>query len=161
MTVKEYNECVRLYSDRVYRFIFKNIRQEADAEDVVQNAFERMWLHHTEVEFEKARSYLFTTAYRCMIDQLRKTNRTDTTDTFADRAIPSESHQFELKEVLQQGLEQLSEIQRTVVLLRDYEGYPYNEIAEITELSESQVKVYIFRARKKMQDYLNSLEKAI
>ena len=52
----------------------------------------------------------------------------------------------------------LPEIQKTVVLLRDYEGYNYSEIAEITDLSESQVKVYIFRARKTLQSYLKDLE---
>jgi predicted DNA-binding protein YlxM (UPF0122 family) len=39
-----------------------------------------------------------------------------------------------------------------------YEGYNYQEIAEVTSLSESQVKVYIFRARKKMKDYLVKLD---
>jgi len=52
----------------------------------------------------------------------------------------------------------LPEIQRSVVLLRDYEGYSYNEIAEITGLSESQVKVYIFRARTFLKNYIGSLE---
>ena len=55
-------------------------------------------------------------------------------------------------------LDQLSEIQRTVILLRDYEGYDYEEIGKITDLKESQVKVYIFRARKKLKQILVSVE---
>jgi len=46
-------------------------------------------------------------------------------------------------------------------MLRDYEGYDYEEIASITELSLSQVKVYLFRARKKMQLAVNALNKAV
>jgi len=60
--------------------------------------------------------------------------------------------------VLTEALDKLPEIQRSVLLLRDYEGYNYAEIAEITGLNESQVKVYIFRARQTMKDYIKKLE---
>jgi RNA polymerase sigma-70 factor (ECF subfamily) len=46
-------------------------------------------------------------------------------------------------------------------MLRDYAGYDYSEIGEITGLSLSQVKVYIFRARKILKDYLVSVEAVI
>lgn len=67
------------------------------------------------------------------------------------------------------ALEKLPPVQKTVVLLRDYENYSYKEIAEITSLSETQVKVYIFRARSFMKtfignpqlDYLNKIHKLI
>jgi len=94
MTRKEYNKCVDLYADRVYRFIIKNMKHHEDAQDVVQNAFEKLWIHSEKVFFEKARSYLFTTAYR-------------------------------------------------------------------TGLTVAQVKVYIYRGRKKLQQFLVSVEKAI
>jgi RNA polymerase sigma-70 factor (ECF subfamily) len=48
-----------------------------------------------------------------------------------------------------------------VLLLRDYEGYNYEQIGEITGLNESQVKVYIYRARIAMKEYLVSLENVI
>jgi RNA polymerase sigma-70 factor (ECF subfamily) len=55
-------------------------------------------------------------------------------------------------------LSRLPEIQKTVLLLRDYEGYNYDEIGEMTNLSSSQVKVYIFRARKSMKQYIGKLD---
>jgi len=55
-------------------------------------------------------------------------------------------------------LNTLPEIQRSVILLRDYEGYNYEEIAEVTELTLSQVKVYIFRGRQKLKEYIGSIE---
>ncbi|MEO1437062.1 MAG: RNA polymerase sigma factor [Bacteroidota bacterium] len=161
MTAQEYNQCVALYADRVYRFILKNLKHEQDARDVVQQAFEILWVKHEQVDFKKSRSYLFTTAYNAMIDYLRKVKRMDYVETVPESAYRPEAEQFELKEILQKAVEKLSETQRSVLLLRDYEGYSYKEIAEITELSESQVKVYIFRARKKMQEYLVTAEKAI
>jgi len=68
MTEKEYNECVTTYADNVYRFILKNLRNEEDARDVVQTAFEKMWRHREEVDASKSKSFLFTVAYRQMID---------------------------------------------------------------------------------------------
>ena len=63
--------------------------------------------------------------------------------------------------VVDEALSKLPEIQKNVVLLRDYEGYDYAEIGNITGLSESQVKVYIFRARQTLKDYLVGVEKVI
>ena len=62
-----------------------------------------------------------------------------------------------MKELIDKGLARLPEQQRSIILLRDLEGYNYKEIGEILDLSESQVKVYLFRARKKMKDMLKDL----
>ena len=162
MTADEYNKCVELYADRVYRFILKNIKNEADAQDVVQNAFEILWKQSGRIAFKKARSYLFSVAYHNMIDQIRKMKRINHVAAIPEYRRLTETHPAaDLKALLNKGLNRLNDIQRSVVLLRDYEGYSYREIAEITHLSESQVKVYIFRARKKMQEYLVSVDKVI
>ena len=68
MTEKEYNDCVTLYADNVYRFIVKNLRHEEDARDVVQTAFEKLWINREAVDHAKSKSYLFTVAYNQMID---------------------------------------------------------------------------------------------
>jgi len=62
----------------------------------------------------------------------------------------------DLQEILHQALNTLPEIQKTLVILRDYEGYSYEEIGEITGLNESQVKVYIFRARVTLKNHIGS-----
>ncbi len=67
LTVAEFNQSVDQFSDNIYRFILKNMRDEDEARDVVQDTFERVWLKASEVTFEKAKSYLFTTAYRIML----------------------------------------------------------------------------------------------
>jgi RNA polymerase sigma factor (sigma-70 family) len=61
-------------------------------------------------------------------------------------------------ELIENAVNQLPADQRSVVLLRDYEGYAYNEIGEITGLSESQVKVYIHRARTFLRNYIEKTE---
>jgi len=75
--------------------------------------------------------------------------------------IADRSHYSDIKEILDEGLRRLSEIQQSVILLRDYEGYSYEEIGEITGLNESQVKVYIYRARVFLKNYIGQIERVI
>jgi len=162
MTVQEYNQCVELYADRVYRFIVKNMKNTDDAQDVVQNAFEILWKNYQGVSYEKSRSYLFTVAYHNMIDQFRKKKFDGEIGEEHEEQIQGSSYQYSgAKEAIEIGLKRLPEIQQQVVMLRDYEGYSYEEIGEITGLNESQVKVYIFRARTALKNFLVSTENAI
>src|SRR5687768_18427739 len=161
MTEREYNECVTTYADNVYRFILKNLRNEDDARDVVQTAFEKMWRHRDQVDATKSKSYLFTVAYRQMIDHIRKVKRIQLKDEFNESSMIQDKPVTNLKKVLDEALSRLSETQRSLVLLKDYEGYSYDEIGKITGLSESQVKVYLHRARVQLKEYLVKIENII
>jgi len=161
MTVADYNQCVDLHADGVYRFILKNIRDEDLAQDIVQEAFARMWEKSKSVAVEKGKSYLFTAAYHIMIDTIRKDKHFQDYQARHTGITYSENEYSDLKEVLNEAIEKLPEIQRSVLLLRDYEGYSYNEIGEITGLNESQVKVYIYRARVFLKNYLVSIDRVI
>jgi RNA polymerase sigma-70 factor (ECF subfamily) len=66
-----------------------------------------------------------------------------------------------LKEIINLAFSKLNETQRSVVMLRDYEGYSYDEIGKITGLNESQVKVYIYRARLSMKKFIGSYENVV
>ena len=161
MTVEEYNNCVDLYSDGIYRFALKLLKDTDSAEDNVQDSFEKLWVKHSELEFTKAKSYLFTTCYNGSIDIRRKEKRrTEYSNQLPDKEY-SANINFDVSEVLGKAVDQLPEIQKSVLLLRDYEGYSYEEIGEITGLNESQVKVYIYRARLSLKNYLVSIENLI
>lgn len=161
MTVKEYNKSVELFSDNIYRFLLKNTRDEDLARDIVQEAYMKLWDKVEKVNFEKVKSYLFTTAYRTMIDHYRRDNRISRLEAADTRQLSHEKQYNDLSEIISLAMERLPEIQRTVVMLRDYEGYSYKEIGDITSLNESQVKVYIYRARVALKDYIGSLETVI
>lgn len=158
MTRKEYNEAVELYADNLYRFIVKHTQNKMLAEDIVQETFAKVWEKHETIAASKAKSYLFTTAYHQLIDEIKKEKRTTDKEIEDYKNEESLTHLFDVQKTLNEAVNQLPEIQKTVVLLRDYEGYNYSEISEITSLSESQVKVYIFRARQALKDYLKSAE---
>lgn len=154
MTEKEYNQCVKLYADNVYRFILKNLGHDADAQDVVQGAFEKMWVNRQQVDNERCKSYLFTVAYHQMIDHIRKNKRITLREEFKEEVKITNRQQHDTKKVLQEALNKLSDIQKSLVMLKDYEGYNYQEIGEITGLNESQVKVYLHRARLILREYI-------
>ncbi len=78
MTVDEYNRCVDLYADSLYRFILKNVKDKDKAKDIVQDTYEKMWVKVSETAAKNAKSYIFTTAYRTMIDYLPKHKRQGT-----------------------------------------------------------------------------------
>ena len=135
MDKEEYEETVRNVADALYRFAYRLCKDQDEAKDLVQESFMRLWAHRSEVGIPKA--FLFQTAYRQFLDSR------------------------ELKEMLDRALDTLPPVQKAVVLLRDYEGYSYEEIGEISGLSDAQVKTYIFRARVALRKYIGELGKAL
>lgn len=161
MNLSEYNTCVELHADGVYRFVLKQIRDKDVAKDIVQDSFEKMWRKIDTIDATKSKTYLFTTAYHTLVDYTRKASKSTRMDEVNEREHLHNKQYSDLKEILNRGLEQLPEIQKSVLLLRDYEGYDYAEIGEITNLNESQVKVYIFRARTFLKNYIGKMEAVI
>lgn len=154
MTVKEYNISVREFGDPVYRFICRSIKDRERAADIVQDTYEKLWNCVTEVDFKAVKSWLFTSAYNRMIDVIRKDSRLVSVEFYDDASLYAEDNSSDLNEMLHHALDRLPAVQRSVILLRDYEGYSYQEIGEITGLNESQVKTYIFRGRTALRAYL-------
>lgn len=161
MTEAQYNQCVEAHADNLYRFILKNIKDEDKAADIVQDAYEKMWRHKDGIDPAKGKSYLFTTAYHVLVDAVRREKPQVSIDDRPLSGHVTENQYSDLSEILHQAVEQLPEIQKMVVMLRDYEGYSYEEIEKITGLSESQVKVYIYRARLFLKKYIGKMEVVI
>ena len=154
MDISEFNKCADEYSNAVYRFLLKSLRDSDTAKDLVQDSFQKLWACHGSIDAAKAKAYLFACAYNAMIDHLRRQKR------YSDQ-MPEDSLEWSeeikysgLNEALQSALQRLPDAQRSVVMLRDYEGYSYEEIAHITKLTPSAVKVYIFRARVFLKNFL-------
>jgi len=153
MTTKEYNHCVRHLGDDLYRFALRYANLSAAAEDAVQDVFADLWERRSEVEAEGARGWLVRALYRRLVDM----HRHEEVVRNAQVAQENEYRQhedFELKDALAHALATLPEQQRMLVLLRDLEGYEYAEMAQMTGLSEQQVGVYLFRARKQLKKQL-------
>ena len=161
MTVKEYNNSVEKYADSVYRFIVGHINDRDRANDVVQDTYEKLWRSVVEIEFTVVKSWLFSTAYNAMIDMLRKERRISRIEPEHEFDMMYDSQYSDLNEILHKALNRLPEQQKTVIMLRDYEGYSYKEISEITGLSEAQVKINIYRGRGALKSYIGKIEMVI
>lgn len=127
MTISEYNTCVDQYADGLYRFVLKNIKDEEIAKDVIQDTFEKTWEKIENISYEKAKSYLFTTAYHITLDTLKKEKRTQHWDEEKTPEPYHDEQYNDVHEVVQKGLERLprykkmcfcSEIMRDMIIRR-------------------------------------------
>lgn len=157
MNRKEYNQSVDQHSDAIYRFVLKHTRDKELANDLVQDTYEKLWLKREDVDAQKVKSYLFTTAYHKIVDHSRRQKFKGDFDEINHQPLTF-NHYSDTQEILEELLNLLPSDQKAVVMLRDYEGYSYQEIAEMTNLTESQVKVYIFRARKFLKEKIGKME---
>lgn len=157
MTRAEYNSNVKNWSGNVLRFAVWNCGDRMRGEDAMQEAFAKLWEVHEQVSVEKGLGYLLTVVRHYLIDCFRhdaivakaheEMLRTAETST-------EDKSQYGLSDEMLGALESLPEVQRTIIQLRDVEGYSYKEISQMLELSDSQVQVYLFRARTNMKKYL-------
>lgn len=161
MTKNEYNIAVKEHANALYGFGLKFLRDSENAHDIVQDVFEKLWINRSSVEFEKAKSWMFTTAYRAILNFIKRRKRMD----YDSDRLPEKGERDDLKfvsnEVVERAISILPPLQKSIILLRDLEGYAYKEIGDILEISESQVKVYLFRARKKIKKQLKDSRKLV
>ncbi len=136
----------------------KFLHDREDAEDIVQDVFEKLWMNRRKVEPAKAKSWMFTTTHNAMINFSTRKGRlsfSDEMDKYDLGEIVPNS--FETNQVVNRAVSILPSIQKSIIILRDLEGYSYHEVGEILDLSESQVKVYLFRGRRKIKKQLKGL----
>jgi RNA polymerase sigma-70 factor (ECF subfamily) len=142
----------------LFGFAVRFLRNKDDARDIVQDSFEKLWVNCEKVEVTKAKSWLFTCTYNAMVNYSYRRQRMI---SVANNELPEQGIQynapFESQQVIDHTVSILPPLQKSIILLRDIEGYTYEEIGEILNLSPSQVKVYLFRARSKVKNQLKQL----
>ena len=156
MTRKEYNISVKEYSGRLYGYALKWLRSAPDADDLVQDVYGKLWQFRKKVSNDKVKSWLFTSMHNSLVNFSRKKKTLSFEDVTYQEPF-AHSHNYDLEDLIEKSLSSLPKIQRSIILLRDHEGYNYSEIGEILGLKESQVKVYLFRARQKVKNQLKDL----
>lgn len=161
MTKNEYNIAVKEHANALYGFGFKFLRDSENAQDIVQDVFEKLWINRSAVEFEKSKSWMFTTAYHAILNFIKRRKRMDyDSDRLPEKGVRDDL-KFVSNEVVERAISILPPLQKSIILLRDLEGYAYREIGDILEISESQVKVYLFRARNKIKKQLKDSRKLV
>ncbi|HLT93948.1 MAG TPA: sigma-70 family RNA polymerase sigma factor [Membranihabitans sp.] len=154
MTPTEYNKCVDEHADLLFRYCVGLTGNQADADDLVQTAFRKLWENIHDLDVKVAKSWLFRTAYRSMIDEYRKVKREREYRNMQVENTTEFQSSFEERDLVCKALEILTEEQKNLILLRDYEGYSYQELCDITGMSMPVVKTTLFRCRKKLREKL-------
>lgn len=148
MSEKEYKKIIELYSDGVFAYLVKNLQDRDSSKDILQDTFLSLWNNKEKVEKDKVRNWLFTTAHNNMLKHIRYNKvRENTLETPTTTELNTENEQF-----LDYLLKQLNEKMRQCLMLKEWQGFSVKEIAEILNLSESDVKVNIFRAKLKLKE---------
>jgi RNA polymerase sigma-70 factor (ECF subfamily) len=93
-----------------------------------------------------------------MIDIIRKEKKMTPLEESYENNLTYESQYSDLNEILHSAIERLPDQQKTCLLLRDYEGYSYKEIGEITVQTEAQVKINIYRGRLALKNFIGKIE---
>jgi len=156
MTRREYNSTVKSSSNRLYAYALKLTRDGARAQDLVQDSFVKLWENREKVNVDGAKPFLYRVLYNKMVDNYRKNKRISQPETMPDQRVEAED--YGTKDLVHRALNQLKESEKAIILLRDWEGYSYDDISQTLDLSASQVKVYLFRARKKMKAIVINLQ---
>ncbi len=161
INVEEYNRTVKEYTKNIFRFLYRSLHDEEAVNDIIQDCFMKLWQNRKSIDPEKVKSWLFSVAHNAMINYLKTNSRKVKLEGNTEYHAVFQKHDFDIKSVVENTLNELPEIQKSIILLRDLEGYEYREIGEILGLSDSQVKVYLFRARLKVKNAIKNLTNVI
>jgi RNA polymerase sigma-70 factor (ECF subfamily) len=154
---KKFNNTVNTLGPRLLNFAAKQIGSMDIAKDLVQDTF-IVYLDKREQVYEgKEKSFLFKVLSNKILDHFKlKKNNIDFTTVHLGEA--DNSGTYEAKQIVNMALLYLKPLDRQLITLRDLEGYNYEEIAEILDISLGQVKVYLFRARKRLKEEVIRLD---
>ena len=162
MDEHEYTDIAKRCREGLYRFAVRYTGDGDSAWDAVQDALVALWNHREKVEPSKAKGFMIRVMYRNLVDKHRHEVRfRQRMPELAGEQWYNQHDNFELHDAMQQALAQLPEQHRAILLMKDIEGYKYQEIAQMTGLDESQVTGILYRARvnlKKAYIKLNTVK---
>ena len=159
MIARDFKTNILPVSKKLLRFATLFLKDEDVAKDVVQDVFLKLWQKRDELEkIENIEAFTMRMTKNRCLDVIRA-NKTIPISAETDRKMKEETvdihNQVEYTESANQIkklINQLPDLQRTVMYLRDIEQLSYDEIAETTELQLNAIRVNLSRARKKVRD---------
>ena len=165
-----YKILVKKHKNRIYSYSFLMLRNRMDADDITQEVLIRIWKNIDNFDISKATSWIMKTTHNLCLDYLRKhqnsidkfiemdeefENNYSEKNVMSDPEISLRRENIKLK--IKEAIGQLPESLKSVFILYELEGMKYKEISEILNIPLNSVKVYLLRARKKLQFELKEL----
>ncbi|MDD9894368.1 MAG: sigma-70 family RNA polymerase sigma factor [Gammaproteobacteria bacterium] len=158
--IPQYRQAVDQHRQRIFSFAHYSLRAKEDAEDVTQEVFIKLWQHWQKIDHSKLGGWLMRVAHNAVIDQVRKNKSANSQqDDYAEVEEQAEEidegrqlDQAAFKQQLMEAIRELDDPFRSIIVMRDVQGLSYAEIRETLDMSESQVKVYLHRSRRKLRE---------
>ena len=152
---KTYRQWIEAHQDQVWSLALYLLRNRADAEDVIQEAFIRLWQQRDSMHTEKVGPWMKRVTRNLCLDKLR--GRKEEVEPSESQLIDESGPEARLSSMgtagrLRELVAALPEPYRSLVVLRDIQQHSYQEVAEVTGLSQPQVKTYLHRARKQLRE---------
>ncbi len=159
--VRSFDALFRHYSSRLYRFAYTYLRDRAEAEEIVQDCFLKIWEKRADLRVDVSlKGYLFTIAHNAILNQLRQQRRHQLYEHGVRQADPSEAvpgsavEYAELEQFYLAALEKLPPKRRQVFVMSRQQGLSYAEIARELNLSVKTVETQIAQALKFLDSYM-------
>lgn len=163
-----FRQLVERHQNAVIGTVAKMLGNPAEAEDIAQQVFIRLWRHAKNYRPEaKFTTYLFTITRNLVFNESRRKSRRKEVSmeerqesasfhlpSPTEREPDSEMLQGELQQAIDRAIASLPEAQRMAVVLRRYEQMPYEELAKVLDLTVPAIKSLLFRARTTLRDAL-------
>lgn len=155
-------EAFRLLFDRrgpgIYRFCLLMLGDRAGAEDVYQETFVALWNACREGKtLYSVQGYLLTVARTRCLNRLRLENRHSSLEEVAEQAYEPDVEESDVEDQVRRALLRLPDQYREAIVLCEFDGYSYEEIAEALQVSRHVVKNRIHRAKKMLREILNPI----
>lgn len=163
MVAEEFKEKVFVLKDKLYRFSKQLISDEMDAQDIVQDVLMKLWAMRDELHrYESIEAFAMTMTRNRSLDKIRqKKLRFDKTNEIRrDFEIVDNSNGYENQEIkvlIRKSINGLTEPQKTIMFLRDIEGYEFDEIEPLVNMNTETIRVNLSRARKKVREELKKI----
>jgi len=157
MTAQEFNEKVVPLNRQLYRYAFRYLGNQEDSKDAVQDVFVKLWNLRTElVSVNSIEAFSIRVMRNYCLDRIkmRKTVSLDVQEYFSNRPgnEPTPDRHLEINnsvDIVRNAITEMQEPQRSIVRMRDIEGYSNEEIAEALGIADGTVRVILSRGRNK------------
>jgi len=158
MDSNTFSNKILIFSDRLYRMANSILLDEEAAKDCVQDVYVKLWEKRNQLDkVENLSSFVMKSMRNLCLDKLRKNREIDLETAKCELnpeqvSLQENIEQKDMTRLITQYINQLPELQRTIIRLRDVEGFEIKEIAFITASNENAVTVNLSRARTKIRN---------
>lgn len=152
---------------KLYRFAFRLLGNEEDAQDITQDALMKVWgMQEKMAELQNMEAWCMRITRNLALDKIkaRKYRMSDELDRAGElpathqKSPHAVTEQNDVMEKVHVAINALPEKYRTILQLRDIDGHSYQEIADILDIDMNDVKVNLHRARKTVREKLQNLQ---